>query len=72
MTQLALQYDSAVVDAARRFVRAARQVDEANGHHLLVAINERDLAFHELLISLGEPCDCDDGTCPDIADWQPT
>lgn len=53
-------------DVARRFVAAANAIEQspAGQGSLLDAICDRDLAYHDLIVVLGEPCDCEPGTCP--------
>ncbi|HEY7009053.1 MAG TPA: hypothetical protein VH395_08945 [Jatrophihabitantaceae bacterium] len=51
--------------AARRYVRAHRQLYNADASGLADARFEIDDAFHELSAALGEPCIwCEQGDCP--------
>lgn len=51
-------------DAARAYTAARREQTGAIGADVIRTTGLVDLAYHDLLVALDEPCDCDPGTCP--------
>lgn len=54
---------------ARALVQAGRRVSgSTTTASMLDGLADRDAAYHDLTLALGEPCDCDPGTCPGAPD----
>lgn len=54
----------AAASAARAYVAARAELAGTTGPDLTRCIGLVDMAWHELLVALDEPCECDPGTCP--------
>lgn len=54
-----------VYDAARAYVAARIDAEEAGRGTLAETIIRTDRAWHNLRIACGAGCECDPGTCPD-------
>lgn len=57
---------SPVEETARKYAMVKRRIDSGDIDEggLMRAIMDRDWAFHDLLVALDMPCDCERKTCP--------